>query len=218
VVTKIGTPTWFDSFEADELFSLAQLDLEKGNTAEALWKLKRLTDAGDTPTGAFSVCGQVYVQLGLWDRAQQMFQRHLSLHPESVGEMFQLGLAHHNAGRAPEAMKIWDKLLEKYPVYPPALFYRAVMQVNQGQVAAARNDLDVLVKYAAVDNPFFKQAKELLQSLEFRLQTENTAVAVAPAIDRPASPTLPSAAAKPKSPDVLTARARSAYKNNDAGE
>jgi tetratricopeptide (TPR) repeat protein len=157
-----------DGFDGEELFALARLDIEKGNIADALLRLKKVTAGDPVPTGAFSICGQLYARLGLWDHALKMFQKHLERHPDALGEKFSLGLAHGNAGRAAEAMKIWDELLQKQPTYIPALFYRGLLRAQQRQHAAARQDLELLVRSAAGDDPYLKPGKELLQSLELQ--------------------------------------------------
>ncbi len=152
-------------FDAEELFALARLDIDKGNIADALHRLKKVTQGDKVPTGAFSVCGQLYARLALWDHALKMFQKHLERHPEALGEKFSLGLAHGNAGRAAEAMKIWNEILEKQPGYVPALFYRALLRAQQSELAGARQDLEALVRTAGANDPYLKPGKELLQSL-----------------------------------------------------
>jgi tetratricopeptide (TPR) repeat protein len=154
------------AFEPDELLALAQLDIEKGNISDALWKLKQITGGDSAPPGAFSICGQLYARLGLWERSQKMLQKHLALYPDAVLESFSLGLAHCNSGRIGEALKLWDELLRKQPAYVPALFYRALVRAQQGQAGPARQDLEALIARAAADNPYLKPAKEFLQSLE----------------------------------------------------
>jgi tetratricopeptide (TPR) repeat protein len=167
-------------FDADELLALARIDIEKGNIADALGRLKSATLSAQVPPGAYSICGQLYVGLGLWDHALKMFQKHLERHPESLGEKFSLGLALGNSGRAAEAMKIWDELLEKQPNYVPALYYRGLMRAQQSQFQGARQDLELLVRSAAGDDPYLKPGKELLQSIEARQSLAQPATSAAP--------------------------------------
>jgi len=185
-----------DAFDADELFALARLDIEKGGIADALWRLKSITSSEKVPAGAFSVCGQLYAGLGLWDHSLRMFQKHLERHPESLAEKFSLGLAHGNTGRAAEAMKIWDELLLKQPSYIPALFYRALARAQQGQFSPARQDLELLVRSASGDDPYLKPGKELLQN-------------IANAQEAPPRPA--AAASAPAATDAYAALARKAY-------
>lgn len=153
-------------FDAEELFALARLDLKKGDIAAALGKLKSATRDENAPAGAYSLCGHVYQELGLPDRAERMFQKHLALYPGAPDELFALGSVHYQAGRGTEALKLWDELLQNVPAYTPALLYRAILLGQEGQVAEARNDLETLMKVTPVESPYFKPAKEVLQRLD----------------------------------------------------
>lgn len=200
MVTKNPTVTQttsFSSFEPDELLALAQLDVEKGNISDALLKLKQIISDETAPTEAFSICGQVYARLGLWNRAQAMFQKYLDRDPKAVGEKFQLGLMQGYTGRTADAVKVWDELLQNHPAYAPALFYRALVRAQAGQAVPARQDLDMLLKTASVDNPYFKQGKELLQNIDAQQQ-----------FSRPA----PAATAPEPTPDSRAVLAKNIYK------
>jgi tetratricopeptide (TPR) repeat protein len=155
-------------FDSEELFALARLDLKKGEIGAALAKLKQVTAEENAPAGAYSVCGHVYLQLELPARAERMFQKHLALHPGAPDETFFVGSMHYQAGRNDEAMETWSSLLKKYPSYTPALLYRAMLLSQNGQIAAARADLETLMKSTPVENPYFKPAKELMQRLDAR--------------------------------------------------
>jgi len=165
-----------DGFDSDELLALARIDVEKGNLSEALHKLKQVTAEETAPTEAFSTTARLYAQLGLWDRAQKMFQKYLELEPKAMTETFQLGMVHSDAGRPAEALKIWDGLLKHNPTHPPALFYRALVLAQGGQVVPARQSLDVLLKSVPADNLYFGRGKELLQGLDTYPQSSTPAV------------------------------------------
>jgi tetratricopeptide (TPR) repeat protein len=151
--------------ENDELLALARLDIEKTNLSDALLKLKQILSTETAPAEAFSMCARLYAQLGLWDRAQDMYQKFLKLEPSAITETFQLGMVHFDAGRSAEALKIWDGLLKDHPTHPPALFYRALSLAKEGNTPQARQTLDVLLKSAPTDNLYFGRGKELLQNL-----------------------------------------------------
>jgi tetratricopeptide (TPR) repeat protein len=167
-------------FDAEELFALARLDLKKGNVSEALEKLKAATRDEHPPAGAYAVCGHVYLQLELPGRAEQMFLKHLELYPGAPDEMFALGSVHYQTGRSAEALKLWDELLQQFPSYTPALLYRAILRAQAGQVAAARNDLEMLMKSTPVESPYFKPAKELLERLDAQRAAIAAGAAAAP--------------------------------------
>jgi tetratricopeptide (TPR) repeat protein len=178
-----NSPQTSDTFEHDELLALARFDIEKGDLSEALWKLKQVTAAETAPAEAFSMCGRLYAQLSLFDRAQKMFQKYLELEPKAVTETFQLGMVHFDAGRSAEALKIWDELLKNYPAHPPALFYRALSLAQEANILQARQALDVLLKSAPADNLYFGRGKELLQSLDSFQQSAKPAANTAPGAD-----------------------------------
>src|SRR4051812_37380324 len=96
------------SFDADELLALARFEAKQGSISSALAKLKNLTSRPQVPAGAFSIAGQVYTQLELWDHAQAMFEKHLEVHPDAPEETHFLAFALFQAGRSQEALKLWD--------------------------------------------------------------------------------------------------------------
>ena len=120
------------SFIPEELLALARHEIGRGDLASALGKLKDLALRTDAPAGVFSVCGQLYLQLELWELAKAMFEKFLALHPGAPDQLYFLGSAHYSAGRGAEALKIWNELLQKFPTYVPALLYRAGLRVRQG--------------------------------------------------------------------------------------
>lgn len=184
------------SFDDDELFALAKLDLKKGDIAPALAKLKTITSGDVAPEGAYGLCGRVYLELGLPDRAAQQLTRHLALHPNDADEQFLLGSIHYQSGRADEALQCWNALLKAEPTHTAALLYRANLRTRREQVAEARLDLEELMKSTPVEHPYFKPAKELLQFLNSRHPAGTTSM--------------------PAVPYATTALASSAYKSGPA--
>lgn len=158
--------TNIDDFDAQELFALARIDFERGALEPTLQKVKRLIKDPEVPNDAIALAARLYAQLGLWDRAKELFERYLKLNPQAITEVLQLGMVHFDAGQRDEALKIWATLLQKEPTHPPALFYSALAHAQSGRLADARNSLDVLLKSAPNDNLYFGRGKELLQSLD----------------------------------------------------
>jgi len=162
-------------FGQDELLALARIEIEKGNLADALLKLKQVVANENVPTEAYSITARLYAQLGLWDRAQKMFDKYLELEPKAVTETFQLGMVHFDAGRPADALAIWDNLLKNHPTHPPALFYRALILTKEGHAQQARQALEVLLKSAPADNLYFGRGKELLQGIDANPQSAKPA-------------------------------------------
>lgn len=165
-ITKLESDRSDISLDAQELLALARIDMERGALEPALQKIKRLIADPEASSEALALAGRLYAQLGLWDRAEKMFQKYLALEPNAVTETFQLGMVHLDAGRRSEALKIFEDLLKRQPMHPPALFYRALSLVQEGQISSARQALDLLLKSIPADNLYFGRGKELLQSLD----------------------------------------------------
>src|SRR4030067_1112985 len=157
--------------DPQELIALARLDMERGTLEEALRKLKQVLSESQPPAEPLAMTARLYAQLGLYDRAKNLFQQYLQTQPSALLEAFQLGMVCFDAGQPQEANKIWEDLLKNPPTHPPALFYRALVLAQEGQVTQAKQTLDVLLKSAPADNLYFGRAKELLQNMEVQRPT-----------------------------------------------
>lgn len=152
-------------FDTEELLALAHLDINQNQYDEALWKLKRVLQAAEPPMKAISMAARLYAQIGLFHRAQALFNRYIELDADAVTETFQLGMTYLDAGNGEEALQVWDKLLQKHPTHPPAMFYRGLVQAQRGELAAARMQLEHILKTVPSDNLYFTRARDLLQEL-----------------------------------------------------
>ena len=153
-------------FDNEELVALARLDIEKGDIESALAKLKLVLGGKKPPLVAKAMAARIYAQLGIYDRATRYFEDFLKQEPEAVVEQFQLGMAYLDSGEEASALKVWDKLLEKAPTHPPALFHKAVVNFRAKNTEEARQSLDALLKNAPADNLYFSRAKELLNAID----------------------------------------------------
>lgn len=154
-----------ENFELDELTALARLDIEAGRVEQGLGKLKRILSGDTIPLNAVGMAARVYANIGLFDRAKQLFEQYLAIRPEAVDEGFQLGMVLFDMGNQDQALEIWEGILKRLPVFPPALFYSAVVLSRQGKIAEARRNLAVLLQTVAADNLYAERGKELLQAL-----------------------------------------------------
>jgi len=155
-----------EDLDKEELLALARLDIERGDLEATLLKLKRVLSEASPPEEALAMAGRVYAQLGLRERAKDLFERYLDQRPNAINETFQLGMVHFESGQATQAKKIWEGLLKTAPTHPPALYYHGLLLAQEGQIPQAKQSLDALLKSAAADNLYFGRAKELLQALE----------------------------------------------------
>ena len=154
------------SFESDELLALASLDIERGNVEEALLKLKRVLADKTPPIEASAMAARLYAQLGLFERAKELFKTYLDKEPNAIVENFQFGMAHFDAGESNEALSIWDDVVKNDPVNPPALFYRGLVLTQLNKHADAKQSLDTLLKSTPADNLYFSRAKDLLTAID----------------------------------------------------
>lgn len=154
-----------DLYDTEELLALARLDMNRNQYDEALWKLKRVLQENDPPMEAVSMAARLYAQIGLFHRAQALFNRYIERDADAVTETFQLGMTYLDAGNRDEALQVWDRLLQKHPTHPPAMFYRGLALAQRGEAAAARDQLEHLLKIAPSDNLYFTRARDLLLEL-----------------------------------------------------
>jgi tetratricopeptide (TPR) repeat protein len=162
---KFMAPKGVIGFDSDELMALVKLDIEKGEIEKALLKIKEILADKNPPVEAYAIAARTYAQLGLFERAKDNFKAYLKANPEATIEAFQLGMVHFDSGENEAALSMWDAILKKEPVHPPALFYRGLLLAQTGKLADAKQSLDTLLKSAAVDNLYFGRAKELLQAI-----------------------------------------------------
>jgi tetratricopeptide (TPR) repeat protein len=155
-----------ENFEADEITALARLDIEQGRIEQALVKLKHLLAGSSVPAEAIGMAARLYAKLGLFERAKGLFERYLTIRPDSIEEEFQLGMVQLDKGDSDQALATWEGLLRRLPTFPPGLFYSALVLHRQGKIAEAVRNLNVLMKTAPADNLYFGRSRELLQSIE----------------------------------------------------
>lgn len=153
-------------FDADELLALARMALERNDVEGALVKLKKVIGTGNPPLEAIGLGARVYAQIGLYARAEKLYESYLEKNPAAVLEQFQLGMTRFDAGKPNEALKVWDGLLKEQPAHPPALFYRSLALAQTGNTGEARKSLNQLLNSVPVDNLYFGRGKELLQAIE----------------------------------------------------
>ena len=165
-----------EELEPAELLALARLAIERNDIESALIKLKKVIAVSEPPIEAVSMAARIYAQLGLFDRAEKLYEQYLEKHPGAVVERFQLGMTRFDAGKSVLALETWERVLKEQPAHPPALFYKSLVLAQSGKVGEAKQILDGLLKSVPADNLYFGRGKELLQAIE------SGRVAQAPAI------------------------------------
>lgn len=152
-------------FDREELIALAIYDLSREQIEPALAKLKRAIATDKHIDRAHALLAKIYAQLKLYNRAAEYFELYLDHFPKATQERFELGMAVLDGGAPKSALEIWAPLLADAS-HPPAMFYSALAHAELQDAAAARKQLDILLKSVAPDNLYFNRAKELLISID----------------------------------------------------
>jgi len=151
---------------ARELVALAQAELVRGATADALLKIKNALLLPSCPPVAAAMAAKLYASLRLFPEAQRHYQHYLNMVPEAILETFELGMTYKDAGEPDQALLIWGRLLERKKDYVPALFYKALVLKELGDGAGARVCLDLLSKLPNVKKHYQDQARRLRQEVD----------------------------------------------------
>ena len=152
-------------FDTEELVALAKFDLDHDKIDSALEKVKIILTADDCPLEAKGLAARLYAQLKLFDKAKALYVQYLEISPESITELFQLGMVNLESGNSDEAIAIWSQLLEQNATHPPSLYYSAIALLEAEQVDEASRHLNVLLQSAPADNLYFGKAKEILHNM-----------------------------------------------------
>lgn len=153
-------------FDAEELLALARMDVDNGNIAEALYKVKSGLALDSYPDDLIALAGKIYAQMGLFDRAAAYLDEFLAKSPDSITEKFERGMIHLDTKEPQLALETWNDVLQTAPTHPPSLYYCAIANLTLKQVAEANRHINVLLKSAEVDNLYYGKAKKLLVSIK----------------------------------------------------
>ena len=153
-------------FDAEELLALARLDIDNGNIAEALYKVKSGLALDSYPDDLIALAGRIYAQLGLYQRAAHYLDDYISRCPDSITTKFERGMVELDTNEPALALQIWAGVLQTAPTHPPSLYYCAIANLKLDQVTEANRHINVLLQSAETDNLYYGKAKELLLSLE----------------------------------------------------
>lgn len=161
----------YDLLDHEELVALARLDFESERLTEALTKLKHVTKLRDYPAAAHALLGKIFARLGLYSKACQEFSKFLNRHPDALHERFELGLASRDSGNPGEALRQWEQVLEHAPGYPPALFFRSLVLLDEKRHKDGVLGLQQLISSNDSENLYVKRAKEVLDEMQSREET-----------------------------------------------
>ena len=111
--------------------------LRIGRTAEAAATLQRAVDAGMRDADVLLSLGDAEDAKHDWTAAEAAYRRALTANPAVPRGHYSLGLVLYKQQRYDEAAGEFDRELASDPVYPPALRYRAELELDRGNADAA---------------------------------------------------------------------------------
>lgn len=155
-----------DIFNTDEVLALAELDLERENFQDSLYKLKYLSQQGVVNDELDAMLGSAYAKLKLFNSAAEHYDRLLERNDTRLHERFQLGMVNYELGNNDVAIKCWDRVLETEPFYPPVLFHKALLLIELNQTEDAKRLLNALLGAVEETNYYAEQATNILKELD----------------------------------------------------
>ncbi|MGE0030509.1 MAG: sulfotransferase [Steroidobacteraceae bacterium] len=103
-------------------FNLACFLRRRGRLDEALQEHQKALDLGiDGPEEILSNMGVIYTELRRDEPAKTHFERALAIRPAYIPAQFNLALLHEEMGEWPQALGLFEKILEQDPAYTEAL-------------------------------------------------------------------------------------------------
>jgi putative PEP-CTERM system TPR-repeat lipoprotein len=130
-------------------FILAQLQLRKGETADALVTVNKLVNAQPRNPILYNLLGAVQLKLGDFAAARKAFEAASRVSPGFLGSEYNLALLDMHEARYADARKRLEKLVEIHPQSTPVLMALADLELAAGNSAQA---IPWLIKAIALDN------------------------------------------------------------------
>lgn len=152
-------------FDSDEILAIARDHFEHGRLEEALTKAKALLQQPDSPPGTRELAARIYARLRLHERSIALLKQCLEEHPDSLELQIELAMMSQDGGELEHALQLWDDMLVRHPLMPPALFNAAVLRAQRKQFADALRHIEVLLQTAPEDNLYVGRARELQEAL-----------------------------------------------------
>lgn len=153
-------------FDNEELLALARFDIKNDDLEPALLKLKTILASSEVSNDAIQITAQLYAQLGLFEKAEQLFMKCLDNDSHFENVRFQLGMTLFDQNKVDDALSNWLEVLEKDEFHPPALFYTGLVFAQKGETQKAVKYLQLIIDKINSDNLYFSRAHELLQGLK----------------------------------------------------
>lgn len=129
-------------FDADELFKLGLMEMEKGNHDKAIGYLKEAHEMVPDNGSVLYLLAAEHAQIGLYERAVEEMEKALELQPDMVTARFQLGLLLLTSGQRAKAETAWQPLKELGDEHYLNNFAEGMLAYDAGDSATAKNALN----------------------------------------------------------------------------
>jgi tetratricopeptide (TPR) repeat protein len=139
------------------------IDPAQMQAAERLPEAERLSRENPQSAEYKTKLGNVYYDLGQYEKAIEAYRQSLQLHPQDASVETDMATALHYLGRHDEALAAFDRVLNYQPNFPQALYNKGVvLQTAKNDVRGALSAWETL---AAV-NPEFAKRADLQQKIQ----------------------------------------------------
>ena len=140
---------------------LAELDINRGKLAEAEARARRLIERNPSSEAGHRLLGNLAFARGRHEDALAHFQTAFAKDP-STQSVMQLSLAFNRTGKHPQATKVLIDWLKAHPNEDEARLTLAKSYVLTGNLAAARNMLETVIKNRGENADIFNNLANIL--------------------------------------------------------
>jgi tetratricopeptide (TPR) repeat protein len=148
-----------------EVLGLAAACAKRGELEPAMVHLKRLLDAEPNHEIGNGMLAGIYAQLQMTERAQECYERVLTVNPGNALARLQLGLLQLNSGREQEALQTWQPSLVDNQDFM-AHFYSGLTLTKLGRRGEAQVLLQRSAQRMPANHPLYQELRTLLTQLQ----------------------------------------------------
>lgn len=147
-----------------KLLTEATSHIRDGNLDDAIARLKELIELNPRHEIATGMLAGIYAQIGMHERASQLFRRVLEINPTNSLAGFQLGLMQFQAKQPEAALTTWRTTQSNIDDFL-FNFYCGLALIDLGRSMEARELLDRAARHMPVNFALRPQLDELLAKL-----------------------------------------------------
>ncbi|MFQ5751754.1 MAG: tetratricopeptide repeat protein [bacterium] len=139
------------------------------NVHRTLERLQQKVEVNPEDLVSIDSLAVMYAIAGSYEKASELYERHLKLEPDNKDIKIALGLTYHNLKRTDEAIALIKEVLDKEPTYAFALFYLGEIYASSGNMEEASKNWKLIQE----QYPNSEIAKMAEQRIHAYLQTNS---------------------------------------------